>query len=60
MGIVTVHPSSFVCRVGMDYFNFFEKRSFRYENDDEKSKNGTIVLQKKSFLKNGSFKKDHF
>ena len=24
--------------IGMDRFNFFEKRSFHYENDDEKTK----------------------
>ena len=29
----------------MDRFNFFLKRSFRYENDDEKTKNETIVLK---------------
>ena len=26
-------------------FSFFLKRSFRYENDDEKTKNETIVLK---------------
>ena len=31
-------------------FNFFENRSFRYENDDEKSKNETITF-KNRFLK---------
>ena len=28
----------------MDHFHFFLKRSFRYENDDEKNKNETIVF----------------
>ena len=30
----------------MDHFHFFFKRSFRYENDDEKTKNETIVFKK--------------
>ena len=36
----------------MDCFHFFEKRSFRFENDVEKTKNETIVFKKYHFLKN--------
>ena len=35
--------------LGMDRFNFFFKRSFRYENDDEKTKNETIVFKNDRF-----------
>ena len=35
---------------GMDHFHFFKKRSFPYENDDEKMKNVTIVLKNDCFL----------
>ena len=51
----------------MDRFHFFFKRSFRYKNDDEKTKNETIVfktlvfyenvLKKRSFSKTTVFKK---
>ena len=39
--------------VGRDVnvFIFFEKRSFRYENDDEKSKNETIPFHGNRFKK---------
>ena len=52
--------------LGMDRFNFFFKRSFRYENDDEKTKNETIVFfmkivfKKMVVFKTIVFKKDHF
>ena len=31
-------------QLGMDRFNFFEKRSFRFKNDKEKTKNKTMVF----------------
>ena len=40
----------------MGPFHFF-KRSFRYENDDEKTKNETIVFGGNR-LKNGRFQND--
>ena len=45
----------------MDRFIFFVKRSFRYENDDEKTKNETILFNNniyffKSFVKTVVFK----
>ena len=36
----------------MDRFHFFEKRSFRYDNDDKKTKG--------SFIKTVVFKNDSF
>jgi len=36
---------------------FFDKRSFRYENDDEKSKAKRSFFQKFRFFKNGRFYK---
>ena len=49
----------------MDRFHFFLKRSFRYENDDEKTKNETIVFKNDRFLieivlKKRSFSKRSF
>ena len=42
---------------GMLTFSFFfEKRSFRYENDDEKSKTKRSFFQKVRFLKMVVFK----
>ena len=46
----------------MDRFHFFFKRSFRYENDDEKTKNETTVFENDRFLmeivlKNNRYKK---
>ena len=42
-------------KLGMDRFHFFEKTMFRYENNDEKTKNYRflieIVLKKRSFSK---------
>ena len=37
-------------QLGMDRFHFFFKRSFRYENDEEKTKNETIVFKNDRFL----------
>ena len=43
--------------IGMLTFSFFfEKRSFRYENDDEKSKTKRSFFQKVRFLKMVVFK----
>ena len=49
----------------MDRFHFFLKRLFRYENDDEKTKNEMIVLKNDRFLmeivlKKGFFQNDSF
>ena len=46
--------------VGMDHFHCFEKRSFRSENDDEKTNNETIILKKDRFLKEIVLKKRSF
>jgi len=50
----------YTVRDGAFYF-FFAKRSFRYENDDEKTKNDTILFNNniyflKSFVKTVVFK----
>ena len=41
----------------MDPFHLFEKRSFRFKNDDEKAKNEKIVLKKDRFIKTVVFDK---
>ena len=41
-------------------FNFFLKRSFRYENDDEKTKNETIVFKNDRFLIEIVFENNRF
>ena len=41
-------------------FSFFEKQSFRHENDDEKTKNETIVFKNDRFLKKFIFKNGGF
>ena len=45
-------------QIGMDRFNLKKKRSFRYENDDEKTKNETIVYKNNRFLKVSRFVND--
>ena len=49
----------------MDRFHFFKKRSFCFENDEEKTKNETIVfindrIFKNIFILNRRFKKRSF
>ena len=41
----------------MDPFHLFEKRSFRFKNDDEKAKNEKIVLKKDRLIKTVVFDK---
>ena len=36
-------------QVGMNRFHFFDNRSFRYDNEEEKTKNETIVLENDPF-----------
>ena len=38
-------------REGSFFSHFFEKLSFRYENDKEKAKNETIFFKKDCFIK---------
>ena len=64
--LLTNHPERsegcFVGKTGrgMDRFHFFLKRSLRYENDDEKTKNETIVFKNNRFLMEIVFKKRSF
>ena len=52
-----MHFSIVYIDLGMlTFYYFFEKRSFPHENDDEKSKNETIVYLKVRFLKIVVFK----
>ena len=37
-------------QAGMNRFHFFDNRSFRYDNEEEKKKNETIVLENDPFL----------
>ena len=56
-----VHTSfGYGVQVGMLTFSFFLKRSFRYENDDEKSKTKRSFFQKVSFLKMVVLQNDRF
>ena len=44
----------------MDRFHFFKKQSFRFEHDEEKTKNETIVFKNDSFLMEIILKKRSF
>ena len=46
--------------IGMNRFHFFEKRSFRFENDQEKTKNGRLFKKTIVFWKNDRFWKRPF
>ena len=48
---VDINQETGEIQVGMDRFHFFKKRSFRYENDDEKTKLMEIVLKNNRFQK---------
>ena len=57
IGIITIHTHT--VRDGSFSFFFF-KRSFRYENDDEKTKNETTNFLKTIVFENDRFENDRF